>query len=167
MKFKDFIKESVYPSIDDNNVLQTLDSLGIAYTRTKNDKNILNYSFDNRYSLKYDGSLFTLYRSEKRVHYMNARNKSEIETALNTWNDSYELAATEITDDDVDDIVAKMKADAAADDANNGGEDNNTETDKDAELDKEADKEADKESDDNNFYSDINNDTDSKDKDKK
>lgn len=166
MKFKDFIKESVYPSIDDNNVLQTLDSLGIAYTRTKNDKNILNYSFDNRYSLKYDGSLFTLYRSEKRVHYMNARNKSEIETALNTWNDSYELAATEITDDDVDDIVAKMKADAAADDANNGGEDN-TETDKDAELDKEADKESDKESDDNNFYSDINNDTDSKDKDKK
>ena len=164
MKFKDFIKESVYPSIDDNNVLQTLDSLGIAYTRTKNDKNILNYSFDNRYSLKYDGSLFTLYRSEKRVHYMNARNKSEIETALNTWNDSYELAATEITDDDVDDIVAKMKADAAADDANNGGEDNNTETDKDAELDKESD---DKESDDNNFYSDINNDTDSKDKDKK
>lgn len=163
MKFKDFIKESVYPSIDDNNVLQALDSLGIAYTRTKNDKNILNYSFDNRYSLKYDGSLFTLYRSEKRVHYMNARNKSEIETALNTWNDSYELAATEITDDDVDDIVAKMKADAAADDSNNGGEDNNTETDKDAELDKEADKE----SDDNNFYSDINNDTDSKDKDKK
>lgn len=151
MKFKDFIKESVYPSIDDNNVLQTLDSLGIAYTRTKDDKNILSYSFDNRYSLKYDGSLFTLYRSEKRVHYMNARNKSEIETALNTWNDSYELATTEITDDDVDDIVAKMKADASSDDVNNSDD----ATDKDDELDKESD---------DNFYSDINNDTDTKDK---
>lgn len=125
MKFKDFIiKEGVSPSIDDNDVLQTLDSEGIAYTRTKSDKGDLLYTFDNRYSLKYDGSTFILYRSENKVHLMNARNKAEIEKALSTWNGSYSLSTTEITDDDVDDIVAKMKADAAKEDDDTENKDN-------------------------------------------
>ena len=114
MKFKDFlIKEGVTSSIDDNDVLQTLDNAGISYTRTKTDKGELLYTFDNRYSIKYDGSTFILYRSENKVHLSNARNKAEIEKAISTWNSSYSLSTTEISDDDVEDIVAKMKSDAA------------------------------------------------------
>lgn len=114
MKFKDFlIKEGVTTSIDDNDVLQTLDNAGISYTRTKTDKGELMYTFDNRYSIKYDGSTFILYRSENKVHLSNARNKAEIEKAISTWNGSYSLSTTEISDDDVEDIVTKMKSDAA------------------------------------------------------
>ena len=78
------------------------------------------YEFDNRYSLKYDGSLFTLYRHGNRIHYENARNLREIEAALEKWTSSYKLNdADEIedTEEDLDGIVAKMK-DEEKDDEN-------------------------------------------------
>lgn len=136
MKFKDFLLiEDVTPSIDDNDVINTLDNYGITYTRTKDDTDLM-YAFDNRFSLKYDGSTFTLYRSENKIHMMNARNKNEIDKAISSWTDSYELASaennsdeddtvdneydvdtdtegrTDVTDDNVEDVVQKMKDDA-------------------------------------------------------
>lgn len=155
MKFKEFlIKEGVSPSIDDNDVLQTLDAEGIAYTRTKSDKGDLLYTFDNRYSLKYDGSTFILYRSENKVHLMNARNKTEIEKALSTWNGSYSLSTTEITDDDVDDIVAKMKADAAKED--------DAESDVNNTDDKSDTNDSDNKPTDDDFYTNLNTDDSNK-----
>lgn len=130
MKFATFlITEDVYPSIDDNDVLTTLDSLGIAYNRTKDGNKSFLYTFDNRYSLRYDGELFTLYRSENKIHMSNARNKSEINKSLETWTSSYELAQTEITDDDVEDIVNKMKADDTEQNTNDSEDELNKDSD--------------------------------------
>lgn len=143
MKFKEFLlMEDVIPTIDDSDVITTLDNYNITYTRTKDDNdNDLMYVFDNRFSLKYDGSTFTLYRSENKIHMMNARNKNEIDKAISSWTDSYELASaetnseepvdneydvdtdtagrTDVTDDNVEDVVQKMKDDAKNKEANN------------------------------------------------
>lgn len=111
MNFSDFLKENLRPSIDDNDVLNKLDDLGIYYDRTKSDDGTLMYSFDNRYSLKYDGSMFILYRHQNVIHRSNARNKKEVDDSLNAWNDSYQMNNTELTDDDIDDLIDKIKQD--------------------------------------------------------
>ncbi len=110
MKFADFLinEGNLSPSIDDNDVLTKLDDIGAGYNRTKLDNGSLNYEFDNRYSVRYDGTLFTLYRHGNRIHYLNARNKKEIDFAIDQWNNSYRLFDVELTDDDVDDIIAAL-----------------------------------------------------------
>lgn len=144
MKFKDFLNEgNLSPSIDDNDVLSTLESLSIQYSRTKNDDGSLVYEFDNRYSLKYDGSLFTLYRHGNRIHYENARNLREIEAALEKWTSSYKLNdADEIedTEEDLDGIVAKMKDEEK--------DDENSDTSDDDEYPEEEDEDEEKDEDD-------------------
>lgn len=173
MKFKDYLlKEAVVASIDDNDVLQTLDANDIAYTRTKNDKGALMYTFDNRFSIKYDGSTFILYRSENKVHVANARNKAEIEQAISTWNGSYSLSTTEITDDDVEDIVAKMKSDAAEEDklaGDNSDSDEKPEDDAkdDVSTDDSEAKKDDSTDKDDDFYKALNNNDDDSKGDKK
>lgn len=118
MNFSDFLKENLRPSIDDNDVLNKLDDLGIYYDRTKSDDGTLLYTFDNRYSLKYDGSMFILYRHQNIIHRSNARNKKEVDDSLNTWNDSYQMNNTELTDDDIDDLIDKIKSNNQEDDSN-------------------------------------------------
>lgn len=121
MKFLDYLRESLTPSIDDNDVLNRLDALGIYYDRIKSDNGKLLYTFDNRYSLEYDGSMFILYRHQNIIHRSNARNKKEVDDSLNNWNKSYQMNNTELTDDDIDDLIDKIKRDSgdaeASDDA--------------------------------------------------
>lgn len=112
MKFRDFLLEGTFsPSIDDNDIINTLDKLNIYYTRTKNDDGSLMYAFDNRYTAKYDGSLLTLYRHGNKVHLGNARNIKEIETTFGIWEKSYRLSDTEITDEQLDDIINDINKD--------------------------------------------------------
>lgn len=143
MKFIDFLNEgNLAPSIDDNDVLTRLNDSGIVYTRTKLDNGQLNYAFDNRYSLRYDGTLFKLYRHENLIHYMNARNKKEIDEALKLWNDSYHLYDVDLTDEDVDDIMADLekKSGDEPDDAENTEENEEDNKDDETEEDQEEDK---------------------------
>lgn len=113
MKFKDFLNEShLSPSIDDNDVITTLEDNQIFYDRVKEDgTNVLVYNFDNRYSISYDGELFTLFRHGNKVHMANARNKKEIVAAIEKWNDSYKLADSELTDEKIDAFLDQMKVD--------------------------------------------------------
>lgn len=116
MKFVDFLKEDLSQSIDDNDVINTLSNYGIYYDRVKSDNNKLLYKFDNRYSISYDGEVFTLYRHENVIHRSNARNITEIDAAIAEWNNSYDLASTEVTDENLEDVIDKMKKDAGLDD---------------------------------------------------
>ena len=118
MKFSQFLKESLMPSIDDNYVLTKLNELNIVYDRIKNDDGNFLYSFDNRFSLIYDGSLFVLYRHENIIHIANARNKKEIDDILTLWNDSYQFDNQELSDDDIDDLIDKIKGDSDYSDEN-------------------------------------------------
>lgn len=117
MKFSDFLNEEhLSPSIDDNDVISTLEDNGIFYDRVKDsNSNRLIYKFDNRYSIQYDGEIFTLYRHGNRIHMANARNRSEIEAAISKWNKSYSLTDIELTDDDIEDAINKMTDDSADD----------------------------------------------------
>lgn len=128
MKFRDFLLEGTFsPSIDDNDIIKTLDKLNIYYTRTKNDDGSLMYAFDNRYTAKYDGSLLTLYRHGNKVHLGNARNIKEIETTFGIWEKSYRLSDTEITDEQIDDIINDIKK-SKNDDAEDGASDTEDES---------------------------------------
>lgn len=124
MKFSEFLKEEhLSPSIDDNDVISTLEDNQIFYDRIKNsNSNKLIYNFDNRYSIEYDGEIFILFRHGNKIHTENARNRSEIEAAITKWNNSYSLADTELSDDDIDDYINNMSID---------DEDNNQEIDPD------------------------------------
>ena len=151
MKFKDFLNEShLSPSIDDNDVITTLEDNQIFYDRVKEDgTNVLVYNFDNRYSISYDGELFTLFRHGNKVHMANARNKKEIVAAIEKWNDSYKLADSELTDEKIDAFLDQMKvdnedyedkkgADDDYDENNDSKEDNEDDTqDNDQETDQE------------------------------
>ena len=151
MKFKDFLNEShLSPSIDDNDVITTLEDNQIFYDRVKEDgTNVLVYNFDNRYSISYDGELFTLFRHGNKVHMANARNKKEIVDAIEKWNDSYKLADSELTDEKIDAFLDQMKvdnedyedkkgADDDYDENNDSKEDNEDDTqDNDQETDQE------------------------------
>lgn len=135
MKFRDFLLEGTFsPSIDDNDIIKTLDKLNIYYTRTKNDDGSLMYAFDNRYTAKYDGSLLTLYRHGNKVHLGNARNIKEIETTFGIWEKSYRLSDTEITDEQIDDIINdinKSKNDDTEDGAGDTEDESNIENEDD------------------------------------
>lgn len=113
MKFRDFLnEEQLSPSIDDNDVISTLEDNMIFYDRVKDsNSNKLVYKFDNRYSIEYDGELFTLFRHGNRIHMANARNREEISAAITKWNKSYSLADSELSDENIDDFLNKMKAD--------------------------------------------------------
>lgn len=113
MKFRDFLNEEhLSPSIDDNDVISTLEDNMIFYDRAKDsNSNKLVYKFDNRYSIEYDGELFTLFRHGNRIHMANARNREEISAAITKWNKSYSLADSELSDENIDDFLNKMKAD--------------------------------------------------------
>lgn len=111
MNFSRFLKENLKPSIDDNDVLNKLSELNIYYDRTKQESGTLLYKFDNRYSLEYDGSMFILYRHGNIIHRENARNKKEIYSALDKWNDSYQMSISELPDEDdidVDELINKI-----------------------------------------------------------
>lgn len=136
MKFRDFLLEGTFsPSIDDNDIIKTLDKLNIYYTRTKNDDGSLMYAFDNRYTAKYDGSLLTLYRHGNKVHLGNARNIKEIETTFGIWEKSYRLSDTEITDEQIDDIINDIKKSK-----NNDAEDGASDTEDESNIENEDDK---------------------------
>lgn len=111
MNFKSFLKENLKPSIDDNDVLNTLTNNNISYTRIKMENGNLLYNFDNRYSIIYDGFVFKLYRQEDLVHVANARNLKEIEDAISMWGESYELSLPEeISNDEIEDFIDKLKS---------------------------------------------------------
>lgn len=105
MKFKEYINEIINKSIDDHEVVETLNGLGIFFERLKEEDNTYTYQFDNRYMLKYDGSVLKLYRQGNKIHIGNARNFTEISDTLSSWSASYELNQTELTDDDLDDLT--------------------------------------------------------------
>lgn len=134
MKFVDFLilKENLKPSIDDNSVLTKLNDLNIVYDRIKNEDGNFLYSFDNRFSLIYDGSLFVLYRHENVIHRANARNQKEIDDILTTWNDSYQFDNQELSDADIDNLIDKIKNDSGNDEmdyvADNDSEEEEDET---------------------------------------
>lgn len=126
MKFRDFLVEGTFsPSIDDNDIINTLKKLNVFYNRTKNEDGSLMYDFDNRYTAKYDGSLLTLYRHGNKIHLGNARNIKEIETTFDVWEKSYRLSDTELTDEQIDDIVSDLKQEKQNDIDDNQDEDDN------------------------------------------
>lgn len=111
MNFKQFLHENLAEPIDDNDVLNTFSNNDISYTRIKMDNGKLLYSFDNRYSIIYDGSLFKLYRQGNKVHMGNARNLKEIESTIMAWTESYSLATPDqtVTDDEIDQFIDRLK----------------------------------------------------------
>lgn len=141
MKFKDFLNEShLSPSIDDNDVITTLEDNQIFYDRVKEDgTNVLVYNFDNRYSISYDGELFTLFRHGNKVHMANARNKKEIVAAIEKWNDSYKLADSELTDEKIDAFLDQMKVDNGEYEDDKKGSDDDYDENNDSKEDNEDD----------------------------
>ena len=129
MKFVDFLilKENLKPSIDDNSVLTKLNDLNIVYDRIKNEGGNFLYSFDNRFSLIYDGSLFVLYRHENVIHRANARNQKEIDDILTAWNDSYQFDNQELSDEDIDDLIDKIKNNSGNDEIDDYNEEDEQE----------------------------------------
>lgn len=146
MKFRDFLNEEhLSPSIDDNDVISTLEDNMIFYDRVKDsNSNKLVYKFDNRYSIEYDGELFILFRHGNRIHMANARNREEISAAITKWNKSYSLADSELSDENIDDFLNKMKADNVdnTEDPDNKDEeetDDNDDVDNDNDIDNDKD----------------------------
>lgn len=133
MKFSDYkkiINESLRDSIDDSDVLNVLSKYSIYNDRTKMETGDLLYKFDNRYSLRYDGEVFTLYRHGDRIHFENARNLKEIDDVISKWLKSYSLDSIEISDETEDDVKAlinKIMGDTieASDDSDKDSEDEN------------------------------------------
>lgn len=123
MDFKTFLKENLSQPIDDNDVLNTLDGNDITYTRIKMDNGSLLYSFDNRYSIIYDGFVFILYRQGNKVHMANARNLKEIQDSISKWTESYTLASPDesVSDEEIDDFITRLKDNAKDDGADNEG----------------------------------------------
>ena len=114
MKFSDYKllqEDNLRDSIDDSDVLNILKKYSINNDRVKMDNGDLLYKFDNRYSMTYDGDVFTLYRRGDRIEYGNARNLKEIDETIEKWLSSYSLDSIEVNDDSVDSLIAKVTGD--------------------------------------------------------
>lgn len=136
--YKKLMESSLKDSIDDSDVLHTLTKYSIYNDRIKLDNGDLLYKFDNRYSLQYDGEVFTLYRRGDRIHYENARNLTEIDAAISKWLSTYSLDSIEINDkdnDDVDALIAKISGETPPDDTDKKSDDNQDQSGKEPEQD--------------------------------
>jgi hypothetical protein len=137
MSFLNFLKEGSFaPSFDDHDLLVSLEDNNIYYNREKLDNGVFLYTFDNRYSIEYDGETLVLYRNGNKISYGAARNKTEAKSTIDKWAGSYNLSDTEITDDKLDDLT------------DNEDNPDNQETDQDNDLsDQPSNDDSDKESD--------------------